>query len=307
MSYREALPADIRPRVSFEWPTWALIAAIYGAWLGLILVYPRWPTWLTNPALVVVTAWYMSLQHELLHGHPTRHPGLNRLLGLLPLSAWYPYDIYRDSHMVHHRDELLTTPGADPESNYVHATDHARMNGLQRWLHVSQRTVLGRFLVGPGYMIALVWADLVTGPRQRGWRAVKTWSVHLLLLLAVLAWVYRAAGISPLHYLFGIAYPALGLAMLRSFLEHRPAKLAAHRIVINEAGAFWRLLYLNNNLHAVHHHQPSLAWYRIPAAYRDNRAAYRRANGGFFLQGYLPLIWKHAVTPVDSSVHPGFD
>ena len=109
-----------------------------------------------------------------------------------------------------------------------------------------------------------------------------------------------------LHYLLGIAYPALGLAMLRSFYEHRPAALPAHRIVINEAAWPWRLLYLNNNYHAVHHAHPGLAWYRIPADYRANRAAYLEGNGGFLLKGYARLLWRHALKPVDSPIHPGF-
>ncbi len=289
-----------------EWQTWLLLLAIYGSWLALIHYYPSTPGWLATPLLIVVTSWYMSLQHELLHGHPTRSKTVNRLLGLLPLSAWYPYDIYRDSHLAHHRDELLTTPGIDPEGNYVEPALYARMSRLRRGLRWATRTVAGRLLLGPALTIAEVWSDIVTGPRQRGMACVRMWAVHLLLLAAVLWWVQRQAGMSPWHYLFGIAYPALGLAMLRSFFEHRPASEAAHRIVINEAALPWRLLYLNNNYHAVHHDHPALAWYRIPAAYHADRAGYLRRNGNFLLPGYGRLVWRHAFRPIDSPVHPGF-
>jgi fatty acid desaturase len=290
-----------------EWPTWILILCIYGSWAGLLLGYASLPTWLSNPALILVTTWFMSLQHELLHGHPTRHAGFNRLLGLLPLSAWYPYDIYRDSHLLHHRDALLTLPGTDPESNYLRAEDYSRMGWFSRMLHWSMRTVVGRLLLGPGLTIAQVWADIWTGPRERGLSAVKTWAVHLGLLAMVLWWVHSVSGITPLHYLLGIAYPALGLAMLRSFFEHRPAQDPAHRIVINEAGLFWGMLYLHNNLHAVHHRHPGLAWYRIPDHYRAHQEDYRQSNGGFLLKGYGPLIRRHAFTPVDTVIHPGFE
>ncbi len=291
----------------FEWQTWLLIVAVYGSWLGLVLAYPVWPGWLVTPLLVVVTAWFMSLQHELLHGHPTRSKAINRLLGLAPLSAWYPYDIYRDSHIAHHRDELLTTPGVDPECNYVEHAHYTRMTGVRRALSWSKRTVAGRLLLGPALTIPEVWADIVTGPRQRGWACVGTWAVHLVLLVGMLWWVRQQSGITPWHYLFGIAYPALGLAMLRSFYEHRPATLPAHRIVINEASLPWRLLYLNNNYHAVHHDHPSLAWYRIPAAFQADRDGYLQRNGGFLLPGYGHVLWKHAFNPVDSPVHPGFE
>ena len=291
----------------FEWPTWILVFAIYGAWVALVTYYRWLPAWLANGALVVVSAWFMSLQHELLHGHPTRSKSFNRLLGLFPMSAWYPYDIYRDSHLAHHRDELLTTPGVDPECNYLQPQHYARLWRLHRAIRWSLRTAAGRLLLGPAVTIPEVWADVVTGPRQRGMASVRTWSVHLALLAAMLWWVQAQAGISPLHYLLGIAYPAFSLAMLRSFYEHRPAANPAHRIVINDAALPWRLLYLNNNYHAVHHDHPSLAWYRIPAVYRADRAGFLRRNDGFYLPGYGHVLLRYAFKPVDSPVHPGFE
>lgn len=295
---------DHRP--AFEWPNGLLILVIYGTWLALILHYRSLPPLVGTIALVLACAWFMSLQHELLHGHPTRHAGLNRLFGLLPLAAWYPYDIYRDSHMAHHRDELLTTPGIDPESNYVDVARWNTLHPVRRFLHWSMRTAAGRFLLGPGLTIVEVWVDIFTGPRRRGWRAVRTWAEHLGLLVLVLWWVEVTSGISPWHYLFGIAYPALGLAMMRSFHEHRPAQHTGHRIVVNEAGLFWRLLYLNNNYHAVHHAAPGLAWYRIPALWRAQREPLLAGNGGFHYSGYGALLLRHLVRPIDSPVHPGF-
>jgi len=102
-----------------QWPTWALIVAIYGGWFGLatharVLGLP-----LTTALLALVSAWYMSLQHELLHGHPTRSAHLNALLGFAPLAVWFPYRVYRDSHLQHHDDPHLTHPGCDPESYFV--------------------------------------------------------------------------------------------------------------------------------------------------------------------------------------------
>ena len=290
-----------------EWPTWLLIAAIYGGWLALILAYRSLPGWVANPALVLVVAWHMSLQHELLHGHPTRNKAFNRLLGIFPMSAWYPYDIYRDSHLSHHRDEFLTTPGVDPECNYLQAHEFERLWKIQRAMRWLLRTALGRLLLGPAHTIPLVWADIVAGPARRDFTYVRTWVVHLSLLIAMLWWVNERAGIAPLHYLFGIAYPALSLAMLRSFFEHRPAKLPAHRIVITDAALPWRLLYLNNNYHAVHHDYPGVAWYRIPALYRADREGFLLRNNGFYIPGYCHLLWKYALKPIDTPVHPGFE
>ena len=40
-------------------------------------------------------------------------------------------------------------------------------------------------------------------------------------------------------------------------------------------------LFLNNNLHAVHHMHPTAQWYRLPALYRADRARYLACNEGY--------------------------
>jgi fatty acid desaturase len=90
--------------------------------------------------------------------------------------------------------------------------------------------------------------------------------------------------------------------MLRSLYEHRPGALPAHRTVINEAALPWRLLYLNNNYHVVHHAYPQLPWYQIPALYAAERAAWQEGNGGFVLPGYWHLIRNFAWRTIDSPV-----
>ena len=292
---------------SFEWPTWLVIAIIYGGWLLVTLTYRILPVWVANLALLLFTTWHMSLQHELLHGHPTGNKAVNRLFGLFPMSAWYPYDIYRDSHIAHHRDELLTLPGIDPECNYVGLQEYENLSRFSRAIRWSLRTALGRLILGPAFTIPLVWTSILSGPLKRDFRYSGTWALHLTLLIAMLWWVNVQSGISPLHYLFGIAYPALSLAMLRSFYEHRPANAPAHRIVINEAALPWRLLYLNNNYHAVHHDHPCLAWYHIPAVYEADREGFLHRNDRFHIPGYNHLLRKYAINPVDSPVHPGFN
>lgn len=74
---------------------------------------------------------------------------------------------------------------------------------------------------------------------------------------------------------------------------------------MNQAGLFWRLLYLNNNYHAVHHAVPGLAWYRIPVFWRAHREQLLATNGQFHLQGYGSLFWRHLFRPIDSPEHPG--
>jgi fatty acid desaturase len=101
-----------------ELPTWLLMVTVYGGWFGVVFFWQALGSWAATHLLILFTTWYMSLQHELIHGHPTRHAWLNQLFGILPLAVWYPYGLYRDSHLRHHRNDHLTLPEDDPEGYY---------------------------------------------------------------------------------------------------------------------------------------------------------------------------------------------
>jgi fatty acid desaturase len=289
-----------------EWPTLVLIASVYGSWLLAVAFAHALGPVVTCALLAVIACWFTSLQHELLHGHPTRWRPLNRCLGILPLAVWYPYDFYRVSHLAHHRDERVTYPQFDPESNYIAVSDYAALSRCHRVLRRTQRTLAGRMLIGPALVIVPLWMDIVRKPWRGDFAETRTWVEHLVLLAVVLWALDRHAGIGPLQYLLLVGYPALGLALLRSFYEHRPADDPAHRVVVNEAGWFWRVLFLNNNYHAIHHEQPHLPWYRIRAHYLADREGVLRRNGGFLVPGYGSLLRRHAVRAVDSPIHPSF-
>ena len=293
---------EIAPSREFEWPTWMLWATILTFWILLVGTYGSIPTWLSTGLLIVLIAWYMSLQHELTHGHPTRNETINRLIGLPPLAIWYPFDTYKKDHLKHHDDAHLTEPGVDTESNYITPVQAATMGPVALWLYKSQRTVIGRFFIGPAIVNISLWTRLMRSLRKGETAELKVWSLHLPLVAMLLWLLDQHTHISVWHYCFGIAYPALGLAMLRSLYEHRPGDVPAHRTVINEAALPWRLLYLNNNYHVVHHAYPGTQWYKIPALYRADRSAYHERNGGFVLPGYLYLIRNFAFKPIDNPV-----
>ena len=306
-SAHPASPAAGRSRLDgWEWPTWLLIGCIYGLWWGALAWYGNAQAPAALVLLVLVSAWYISLQHELVHGHPSPWPWLNRWLGMAPLAVWYPFDIYRVSHLAHHRDELLTYPDQDPESNYTEPQDFAKHNALLRALLVAQRTALGRFFISPAFGIFRLLRPLFT--RSYWADPVLRWAwLQHGALLALMLWAVQAySGISPALYLL-LSYFCLGLAFMRSFYEHRPAANPQHRIVINEAGLLWRLLYLNNNYHAVHHAQAGLPWYRIPALYWQERAHFLQQNGGFLIQGYGRFFLRHALRPIDAPGQPTRD
>ncbi|MEO6917723.1 MAG: fatty acid desaturase [Collimonas sp.] len=286
-----------------ELPTWGLIAMIYSGWLACVLHWQALGSWLGTPLLIVLTAWYMSLQHELIHGHPSANARFNALLGQLPLAVWYPYAVYRDSHLGHHHNETLTLPGVDPETYYVsQTTQTAQAGGNQRSLQLRRfrNTSAGRLLIGP----ALAWSQTIRAAwLARDRKTVITWGGHGLLLAGLLVLLQRA-GISPLYYVLAIAYPALSLTMVRSLFEHRAVDAEHARSVINEAAWPWRILFLNLNYHLVHHLHPGLPWFHLRLAYLAKRETYLEQSEGFVEHGYLPLLWRYRSTPVIADVHP---
>ena len=64
------------------------------------------------------------------------------------------------------------------------------------------------------------------------------------------------------------------------------------------------LMFLNNNLHALHHAEPGLAWYRLPARYRARRQELLAGNGGYRYGGYLEIAARYLVKPKEHPRHP---
>ena len=293
---------DLVPGV--EWPTLLLTGTIYGGWLALTWFHAAWPAWLVFPALAWVVAWHGSLQHEILHGHPTHSRAINDAIAFVPLSVWLPYGIYRVSHLRHHDDSRLTDPLDDPESRYWLPEQWNRLSAWGRLLFMAQNTFLGRLLVGPAWIVGrfLYFQSRALAMRHPGARRV--WAPHLLGVAAVLAWVWGVCGMNPLLYLAFVVYPAASLMLIRSFAEHRAAEGVRERIAIVENAPVLGLLFLNNNLHLVHHAWPELPWWRIPRVYRAHRECLIAANGGLVYDGYLDVARRFWLSPHDKVLHP---
>lgn len=287
-----------------ELPTWILIIVIYGGWFATLTF---WRTLGLIPAtllLIGFTAWYMSLQHELIHGHPTRFARLNQLFGTLPLAVWFPYGLYRDSHLAHHRNDRLTVPVDDPESYYFTDRSWARLLPWQKKIIHVRNTFTGRLLLGPLLDITLTLNGAARAFGQRHWRSIMMWLVHGVLLAVLFTWMAQR-DFSPVWFVLAVSYPALALTKVRSFLEHRAAHDPLARSVINEAGGFWRVLFLNLNYHSVHHDLPGVPWYGLRAIYAHSRDEYQQRNQGFVVKGYGQWLRQFWNTPVDVTVHPG--
>jgi fatty acid desaturase len=267
-----------------DWKTLGLAGLIYGGWLGATYggsIVP-WPLRIAIGGWLA--AWHSSLQHEIIHGHPTPWRRVNTALAVWPLSLWLPYPIYRDSHLAHHRAQTLTLPGIDPETHYRRPP----------------RSRLGPF-VAVARFGATECAAIVRTPGR-----CSIWLAHAALVSLVLAWVVLVCRISVSDYLLAFVYPGAALTLLRSFVEHRADAETARRVAVVERAPLLGLLFLHNNLHALHHQRPDLAWHKLPGEYRRRREALLQANGGLVYRGYAEVFARFLLRPHDGLLHPAF-
>lgn len=285
-----------------QWPTWLVIIIIYSGWFFTLLFWKKLGLMLSGAILVVLSAWYMSLQHELLHGFPTRWNLVNKLLGLTPFAIWLPFDLYKERHLAHHTDELLTTPAVDPETNYVTQIKWENASTYQKNIFKSRRNILSRIIFGPIFSIYSLLVNMIKPPLEGDFRYLPMWALHIFLVTILLYFVHAYFNFPIWAYLI-VSYLSLSLASVRSFYEHRPAQNFKHRTVINEAGLFFRLLFLNNNYHIVHHELPILPWFMVRKVFYNHRNEYLNCNGYFHLKGYLSLFKKYSLSTIDTPNH----
>lgn len=296
------LPRSSQDRI--EWPTLAVAAVIYAGFGLLTWFYHVLPWWLVVPLGAYLIAWHGSLQHEVVHGHPTPWRWLNELLVFPSLWLWAPYALYRDSHLAHHRDENLTDPLEDPESFYVSPAAWAEMGPLSRGLYWTLNTLGGRLLLGPARCVGKFTFGEIRRFARGDFTHLGAWIVHAGGCAAVLFWVLWVCGIPFADYLLFFVYPALSLTLLRSFLEHQAREDVGHRTAIVETGPLMSLLFLYNNLHTLHHAEPGVPWYRLPWRYRAERARLLERNGGCVYRGYAEVFARYLLWPKESPVHP---
>ncbi len=287
-------------------PTFALAVAVYALFLTLTATYAYWPWWLILPLGAATICLHGSLQHEAVHGYPFRSRWLNRLVIGWPLWLWLPYDHYERSHLTHHIDENLTDPRLDPESNYLAAEQWRSLSAPHRFCRRIMATLAGRLLIGPIYYAVFVWRDLLREIARGDPKAIRLLLWYIPSLGLVLWWTIGYCGIPFWDYLLFFAYPGSAMTLLRSYAEHRAMPKSAERSVILEAGFFWRLMFLNNNLHALHHAEPGLAWHRRPARYRARKAEWLAANGNYFMPGYFWLAARYLAKAKEPILHPDF-
>jgi fatty acid desaturase len=120
----------------------------------------------------------------------------------------------------------------------------------------------------------------------------------------ILLWLALVCRMSLLDYGLTFLFPGAALSLVRSFAEHRADEIPERRVAVVERAPVLGLLFLNNNLHALHHARPGVAWFRLPGLYRRERETVLSANGGLVYGGYREVFARYLFRRHDDPVHP---
>ena len=242
--------------------------------------------------------------HEVLHGHPTRSARLNEAFVFLPIGLVWPYRRFKTIHLQHHADERLTDPLDDPESYYRALWQHEELPAAMRWLLGVNNTMVGRFFLGPWLSVT---GFVIDDFRQiaKGDRAIRN------------AWLRarRRPRRRPAPRRLRFRDPAVALhSRCRSGSASRSSPSAPSPSIngrstpraapSSSSARRFAWFFLNNNLHFVHHKNPTVAWYRLPTLFRDRRDEWVAMNNGYVFPNYLALFSRFAFRAKEPVVHP---
>jgi len=286
-----------------DWRTLVIAVLVYGGWLATVFLHKQMPWWATFALLTWFGAWHLSLQHELVHGHPFRNSKLNAALASLSLTMWVPFLSFKRDHISHH-NTTLTHPELDTESYYSMPERWQHSGRFLRSIYWANRTIAFRLTVWSVFStVQYFFAD--------AWRAIRNvdnarsaWVLHIPGLIAVTYIVNNLAGMSMIEYLIGGVFASHSLNMMRSFAEHKTLGDESTRTAIIDAGRVMSLLMLNNNLHIAHHDEPSAPWYKVPEV-AERLNAFERAQkiDALYKGGYGELLRRFTFKPYDQPVY----
>lgn len=290
-------------RSAIEWPTVILIAACYGAWLAAgFLIWPAYPI-LALAVLAFTVALQSSIVHEVLHGHPTRSARVNEALVFLPLGLVWPYRRFKALHLRHHADERLTDPFDDPESYYQALWQHDEMPAWMKRLLMINNTMVGRFVLGPWLSVVGFYIDDFKAVAQGDKQIRTAWLMHAAGLAVVVPVIAYGFGMPLWLYILVPMWLGQAFISIRTFAEHQWSEHPEGRTIIVERSPL-SFLFLNNNLHFVHHKMPAIAWYKLPKLFSDKREEWVKANNGYVYPNYFSLLKSFAFKAKEPVVHP---
>ena len=284
-----------------EWKTLGVIVAVYGLTVLTVVRYDVLTPWLAIPMLAVLGAWHLSMQHEVLHGHPFKSQFINDAIGSIPVTLSIPYLAFKKDHHEHHKSDL-TNPELDNESFYVTQEQWDNAGPIRRAAWTANRTILFRMFVWT-IVSTISYVTLVLKRAVRNEQGDRL--AVVLHVIGVVAVVYLVSLSSmPLwQFALGTVYGGRILNAIRPFPEHKYQNGVETKTAMIMAGPFMSLLMLNNNLHIAHHDDPKIPWYRVnELSKRVNAVERAREAGVLYEGGYAEVFRKFSFTPVDSPV-----
>lgn len=284
-----------------EWRTVALAAAVYGGTAAVVAWHDLLGPWISVPLLAWFGAWHLSMQHEVLHGHPFKQQFLNDFIGSIPVTLWIPYLAFKKDHLEHHVSDL-TNPALDNESYYVSQEQWDKAGKIRRAAWTANRTILFRMFVWT--IVSTISYVLSVLKRAIGGEKGDRLAVALHIIgVAFVVYLVSLSSMPLWQFALGTVYGGRILNAIRPFPEHKYQSGVETRTAMIMAGPFMSLLMLNNNLHVAHHDEPWVPWYGYQALARRVNAVDRAREAGLLYEGgYAEVFRKFSFKPVDSPV-----
>lgn len=282
-------------RDTLLWLTLLVVSGVFAWW--------SWGTWWMIPAFAVYGVLYGSASdsrwHECGHGTAFASQWMNSAVyHLASFMVVREAVSWRWSHIRHHSDTIIV--GLDPEIAFPRPTrwwtvlvELFGLKSIGRELRKIAVNVIGRPTAEERTYL----------PESQYRRAFWTARVHVLVLVAVVAWSVAVGSIMPLMFVglpslygrwllvvFGATQHA-GLA--EDVLDHR---LNSRTIMMNPV---LRFLYWNMNYHVEHHMYPTVPFHALPALHEevchDMAPVYRGLVDAY--REIIPALRRQAVDP----------
>ena len=284
-----------------EWKTLGVIVAVYGLTVLTVVRYDVLTVWLAVPLLAVLGAWHLSMQHEVLHGHPFKNQFLNDAIGSIPVTLWIPYLAFKKDHHEHHKSDL-TNPELDNESYYVTQEQWDDAGPIRRAAWTANRTILFRMFVWT-IVSTISYVTLVLKRAIRNEQGDRLAVALHIVGVASVVYLVSLSSMPLWQFALGTVYGGRILNAIRPFPEHKYQSGVETKTAMIMAGPVMSLLMLNNNLHIAHHDDPKIPWYRVNEfSKRVNAVERAREAGVLYEGGYAEVFRKFSFTPVDSPV-----
>jgi fatty acid desaturase len=268
-----------------------------GAWAG--------HGWLTAVALVGfwISAYaFWALLHEAVHGLLHPHRGVNRAVArLMGIVHGCPFTFLRTGHLLHHRYNRIEdfAEAYDPQrKNHGQATAQHWvfllagyyvadvLANVMVWLpeRTRSRIILG---MAPGNYGIQLHAAL---SKPRNLKEARLDACATVALFAASAWAFWDAWamFAAVHLVraFALSLPD------SAYHYDTPANAPDDPAPSNNLALGPSWLILNFNYHGVHHANPSVPWYRLPAAAKAQNAVFRDHYTAGMLRQFMGPIPK---------------